>query len=211
MGVFDQMNELKGVNSLQLLTKIQTYVPPIDEKWLTQYLDPALPRYHHILGVVNQMENLLPQLSIPEEWQLQLLQACYLHDVGYSPKLKIYDYHQIDGAIFTQKNGFPKPIIAAVLFHSCAYEGAIPSRSDLLDIYKQNQALLDEQDRLFIDLVSYCDLHTSATGKPTTLLERIHDVIKRYGPDHEVSMIMVGNTHHFQKIIKRVHALLHNA
>ncbi len=45
-------------------------------------------------------------------------------------------------------------------------------------------------DRMFIDLVSYCDLYTSATGERVTLQERMDDVVLRYGEDHEVSQLM---------------------
>ncbi len=62
------------------------------------------------------MQDLLPKLSVPDEWKPVLVQACYLHDVGYSPQLNQYNYHQLDGAIFAHTQGFSKPIIAAVLF-----------------------------------------------------------------------------------------------
>ncbi len=91
----------------------------LDKNWLSQYIDPQLPRYQHILGVVRSMEDLLPKISVPEDWKPALIQACYLHDVGYSPQLNHHNYHQLDGAIFANLQGFSKPIIAAVIFHSC--------------------------------------------------------------------------------------------
>lgn len=180
----------------------------INKELLAQYIDPTLPRYDHILGVVHKMEQLLSQLPVTDDWKPLLLQACYLHDIGYSPTLNTYNYHQLNGAIFAHNKGFPKPVIAAVLFHSCAYHDALSSRPDLIDIYEQNKASLDELDRLFIDFVSYCDLHTSATGEPTTLRERIEDVSIRYGADHEVSMLMINNTQRFEEIIARVNKII---
>ncbi len=175
----------------------------LDKNWLLQYIDPELPRYQHILGVVQRMRDLLPKLSVPNDWQQALLQTCYLHDVGYSPQLNQNNYHQLDGAIFANAQGFSKPVVAAVLFHSCAYESAIPSRPDLVDIYEQNFSLLDDVDRMFIDLVSYCDLHTSATGECVTLQERVDDVVIRYGEDHEVSRLMLANQPEFEEMIDK--------
>jgi len=150
------------------------------------------------------MKSLLPQINIPADLHTLLIQACYLHDIGYSPKLNKFHYHQLDGAIFAAKQGFSKSIIATLLFHSCAYEGALYSRPDLRPVYEAHLMLLDEQDRLFIDLVTYCDLHTSARGKLTTLEERIGDVAVRYGEDHEVSKMMFANEPVFREIIGRV-------
>jgi hypothetical protein len=175
---------------------------------LAHYLDPSLPRYHHILGVVRNMHDLLPRIKISQNWQSLLIDACYLHDIGYSTKLNQYNYHQLDGAIFASKQGYPKCIIATLLFHSCAYEGVLYSRPDLKEIYVHHLSLLDDKDRMFIDLVSYCDLHTTATGERTTLRERIDDVAVRYGEEHEVTKIMFANEPIFEEIIGRVNQMI---
>jgi predicted HD phosphohydrolase len=170
---------------------------------LATFLDPSLPRYHHILGVVRNMEQLLPQITLDSDWPSLLIQATYLHDIGYSTKLNQYNYHQLDGAIYAADQGFPKSIIAALLFHSCAYEGVLYSRPDLKEIYEMHLTQLNSEDQMFIDLVSYCDLHTSANGDKTTLRARVDDVAVRYGRDH-VSKIMYANEPIFEEIIERV-------
>lgn len=187
-------------------THIQT--PDFNKTKLADYYDPSVARYHHILGVVCNMESLLPQINIPNEWKSLLIQTCYLHDIGYSSKLNHYHYHQLDGAIFAAKQNYPKCVIATILFHSCAYEGVLYSRPDLQKVYETHLAQLDDQDRLFIDLVSYCDLHTSAAGERTTLEQRVRNVAERYGQAHEVSKIMFANVPHFQAIIRRVTKLI---
>jgi hypothetical protein len=175
---------------------------------LAKYLDPNLSRYHHILGVVRNMHDLLPRIKISQEWESLLIDACYLHDIGYSTKLNQHNYHQLDGAIFASKQRYPKCIIATLLFHSCAYEGVLYARPDLKEIYKNHLLLLDETDHLFIDLVSYCDLHTTAIGKRTTLRERVDNVAVRYGEDHEVTKIMFANEPIFEEIIARVKTMI---
>jgi hypothetical protein len=175
---------------------------------LANYLDPCLPRYHHILGVVRNMHALLPRIKISQKWESLLMDACYLHDIGYSTVLNQHNYHPLDGAVFASRQKYPKCIIATLLFHSCAYEGVLYARPDLKDIYEDHLFLLDETDHLFIDLVSYCDLHTTASGEWTTLRERVDDVARRYGADHEVSKIMFANEPIFEEIIRRVNQMI---
>jgi hypothetical protein len=154
------------------------------------------------------METLLTQITVDQKWKSFLLQACYLHDIGYSPKLNQYHYHPLDGAVFAAKQGYPKCIIASILFHSCAYEGVCYSRDDLRQLYEDHFVLLDDLDHMFIDLVSYCDLHTSSNGEHTQLDQRVKDVVDRYGNTHEVSKIMLANVPSFQNIIDRVNMLI---
>jgi hypothetical protein len=175
----------------------------INSQWLSRYLSPDSARFQHILGVVQCMDNLLPALNVPDAWKMDLLQACYLHDIGYSPKLNHYDFHPLDGAIFAKEKGFSKPVVAAVLFHSCAYETVLETRLDLLPIYEENMDL-DEKDRTFIDLVTYCDLHTSPTGRFITLEERVQDVVERYGENHPVGQMMLANKKSYEQTIERV-------
>jgi hypothetical protein len=173
----------------------------IDENLLGQYLPQRENRYKHILGVVERMKECLNQIHIDESLKPQLIQAAYLHDIGYSTKLNVHHFHPLDGAIFAQSAGFSKPVIAAVLFHSGAYESVKATRPDLDSIYTHNNQLLDEQDQLFIRLVTYCDLHTSPTGEKISFEERIRDIVNRYGEEHEVSQFMLGNRTNFLETI----------
>lgn len=192
---------------MQLFHQAGNTIPNFDPTTLATYLSPNIPRHAHILGVVNQMQKLLSYITVPTIWHSLLIQACYLHDIGYSPQLQQYNYHQLDGAIFAAKQGFPKEIVATILFHSCAYEGVVLSRPDLRAIYANHLHLLDEKDHFFIDLVSYCDLHTSAFGEAISFEKRVSDVAVRYGNDHEVTKVMNANVPHFETIIARVQLL----
>ncbi len=181
----------------------------MDASKLAQYLSPKSNRYQHILGVVRLMEDLLPSLQIPDNWKPHVIQACYLHDIGYSPKLNQYGFHPLDGAIFASKKGFVKPVVSAILFHSCAYEIAqMEKNQKRLSIYQAHLPLLDEHDRLLIDLVTYCDIHTSPTGEKISFQERVKEVIDRYGAHHPVSKMMVQNQKHYEVVVTRVNQLI---
>ncbi|QCV56729.1 HD domain-containing protein [Thermoactinomyces vulgaris] len=177
---------------------------PFTSGKLAGYLSPEENRYHHILGVVRGMQEILPRLELEQETKAQLIQAAYLHDVGYSKQLNQYNFHPLDGAVFAQQSGFSKPVIAAILFHSEAYETVKKARTDLLNIYETNKQLLDEQDRLFIDLITYCDVQTSPQGEKISLDKRVQDVVNRYGEDHPVSQMMIFCKPKYQNTIDRV-------
>jgi len=180
----------------------------MDEERLARYLAPHERRYQHILGTVRRMEALLPHLDVPPAWHALLVHACYLHDIGYSPSLNQYGYHPLDGALFAQSQGFAKPIVAAVLYHSGARETAQRTRPDLAASYRENDRFLTKVDQLFIDLVTYCDLHTSPTGAEVSLEERVKDVVRRYGEGHEVSRMMLRNMPLYEETVARVKKLL---
>ncbi|MGA8943453.1 MAG: HDIG domain-containing metalloprotein [Thermoactinomyces sp.] len=176
----------------------------MNDKILNDYIPSGTNRYKHILGVVRHMKHLLDRINIADKLKPLLIQAAYLHDIGYSNRLNATNFHPFDGAVFAQNHGFPKPVVAAVLFHSGACESAKKTGSDLVSVYELNTPLLDDTDWLFIDLVTYCDLHTAPTGENITFDERIQEIIQRYGESHEVSRFMVGNRKNFKKTIQRV-------
>ncbi|RAL26726.1 HD domain-containing protein [Thermoflavimicrobium daqui] len=193
---------------MNLLDNSQSNSIGFERKWLSQFIPTESARYQHILGVVQYMENLLPRLNVPYDWKPLLLQACYLHDIGYSPNFIKYDFHPLDGAIFASKKGFLKPVVASILFHSCAFEMVKKTRNDLIELYEINYTLLDQLDLLFIDLVTFCDLHTSSTGQPITFQDRVQDVLDRYGPHHEVSKLMLANRPYYEMTIRNVNRIL---
>jgi putative nucleotidyltransferase with HDIG domain len=189
---------------MKLLTYSIKKPDSFTSKKLAEFLPSEEKRYHHILGVVRHMQTILPRLELEQETKELLIQAAYLHDVGYSKQLNQYNFHPLDGAVFAQQAGFPKPVIAAVLFHSEAIETVRENRNDLLPIYSLNQKLLDEQDRLFIDLVTYCDVQTSPKGEKVSLDERVQDVVERYGENHPVSQMMIFCKPKYKETIERI-------
>ncbi|SHE60245.1 metal dependent phosphohydrolase [Seinonella peptonophila] len=185
-----------------------TAVPTkLNAEQLSTYIHPDTPRYQHILGVVEEMKDLCIKLSIPSVHMKQLIQTAYLHDIGYSESLKITSFHPTDGAIFAQKQAFAKPIIAGVLFHTEA-QRTWKLSPDIVNLYKQNHSYLDPIDHLYIELITYCDLHRSANGEHVTLEQRITDIVSRYGSQHQISQQMLYNMKYFIITCERVEQYL---
>ncbi|WP_124727099.1 HD domain-containing protein [Staphylospora marina] len=174
---------------------------------LSRFLPENSPRYRHILGVARCMEEVFPRLDLPRSWKEELVTACLLHDIGYAPELAGHRFHPLDGAVFARERGFSKSVVATVLFHSCADDQARLTRPNLYPVYLKNASRLNQRDRLFIDLVTYCDLHTSPVGERFTLDERVREVVDRYGPDHPVSRFMVKHRPVYEETIRRVNGL----
>lgn len=179
----------------------------MNEERLASYIAPQTARYAHILGVVNMMQELCQKRSIPKKQTEWLIQSAFLHDIGYSPTLANHQYHPVDGTIFAYEQGFPKPVLAAVLFHSEAMRTRSLS-SAIVTLYEKNYPLLDKKDQFFIDMITYCDLHCSPHGQRVTLDERVNEVVVRYGADHEVSQQMLHNMKYYLRTVERVQIYL---
>ena len=171
---------------------------------LKRYINEKTFRFKHILGVVEEMKMLLEKVEMGEHIKEELIEAAYLHDIGYSEKLLKTGYHPLDGALYCIKENYSSGIIAAVMFHSGALEDVKRNFPDLLDIYLKHYSKLNEKDQLYIDLVTYCDLHRSSLGIKVTFEERMNEIFQRYGEDHNVSLTMKNNEKMFKELIERV-------
>ena len=97
-----------------------------------------------------------------------LIQACYLHDIGYSPKTPALWFPPLDGAIFAAQQRSLNRLSLLFSFHSCAYEAMKEERNpEMLAIYEKQQLrhFTNRSRPMLIQLVTYCDIQTSPTGE----------------------------------------------
>lgn len=109
-----------------------------------------------------------------------MVSAAWLHDIGYAPALVRTGFHPVDGAVFLQKLGAPKRIVALVASHTGAYQEA--AERGLLKEWSE----LPEPGAGDLDVLTLVDLVTSPTGQPVQPDDRIREILSRYGPAHEV-------------------------
>jgi hypothetical protein len=103
-----------------------------------------------------------------------LIAAAYLHDIGYSPALRRVGLHQLDGAAYLRGLGQER-LARLVAHHSEArFEVEVRGAAHLLAEYEPD----DEELR---DALTYCDMTTSPTGTPTSLVHRLAEIEVRYG------------------------------
>jgi len=174
---------------------------------VSQYFDEEDNRYKHIRGVAAQMQLLTNGLHIKEEEQQKLMLIAYLHDIGYSKRLKDRGHHALNGAIFSLEKAFGEDVALAILFHTASYGEIKLMNNEVLNrIYKQAKNLLkqNEQAKYYIDLITYCDLHTESTGEPTTLARRIFKISAQYQKDSTTYQNIKSNRNYFKKLDKRI-------
>jgi putative nucleotidyltransferase with HDIG domain len=144
-------------------------------------LEDTLPRrWEHTQGVAERARSLAPILG--EDADL-LEAAAWLHDIGYSPALKITGFHPLDGARFLRDfhNADPK-LCRLVANHSCAILEA--EQRGLADALASEFPPVEKPLR---DALTYCDMTTTPDGAPVTVARRLAEIRERYGPGHLVT------------------------
>jgi HD domain len=137
-------------------------------------------RWLHVQQVAQQARGVM-RIVPPKDRDL-LVAAAYLHDVGYAPALAVTGFHPLDGARWIRDQGRGERLARLVAHHSCArYEAQVRGLLDVL------LAEFEPEDSATYDALVFCDMTTGPTGTTVSLEERIADIYKRYGPDHEVS------------------------
>lgn len=161
------------------------YRDSVPDEGLVRALLGAMPdRLAHVLGVAATARELGQQLQYGEEFERSLQTAALFHDIGYSSSLQRTGFHPIDGAVFLAHCHVSDEIVQAVLFHS----GAAREAAGVLEwneVYRRLESAAVESD--LQDALTIADLRTSPTGNRITMLERVLDIERRYGPDLRVS------------------------
>lgn len=145
-----------------------------------RYLSPLGNRWRHVRQVAEQAHR-VAHVVPPADRDL-LVAAAYLHDIGYAPELVQTGFHPLDGARWVRDHGPGGRLARLVAHHSCAvYEAKVRGVLDVL------LAEFEPEDSSTYDALVYCDLTSGPTGNAVSIQERLGDIYRRYGPDHEVA------------------------
>src|SRR5690242_18773079 len=82
-------------------------------------LAPLVDRWAHVQAVAARADGLTPAVAGEDEQRL-LVVAAWWHDLGYAPALSDTGSHQIDGARYLAREGYPERLCALVAHHSAA-------------------------------------------------------------------------------------------
>lgn len=107
--------------------------------------------------------------------------AAWLHDIGYASPLASTGFHSIDGARYLRRlSEVPEVVCQLVAHHTGAAieaeERRLPPVTD--DFVPPPPELLDA--------LTYCDLSTAVDGVPTSVGQRLAEILARYPADHVV-------------------------
>jgi HD domain len=138
-------------------------------------LAEALPRrWSHTQGVGHAAESIA---HIVGDDATLLVDAAWLHDIGYAPELAKTGFHPLDGARYLRDvEGADERLCRLVANHSCAITEA--RRRGLAD---QLSGEFPGVDGLLADALTYCDMTTSPEGDRVDVDSRLGEIVSRYG------------------------------
>ncbi|MGW2090917.1 HD domain-containing protein [Promicromonospora sukumoe] len=146
---------------------------------LAEVFEPSTDRLAHSLGVGRRAEQVARALGRPE----LLVSAAYLHDIGYAAAARDTGLHQLDGARYLRRLGAPDELTSLVAHHTSALVEAGERHLDT----RLRGEFPPPSDTDLLDLLTYCDMTTSATGRAVGVDERLECIYDRYAPGHLVS------------------------
>ncbi|MFJ9212123.1 HD domain-containing protein [Streptomyces sp. NPDC102264] len=138
--------------------------------------EPLPRRWKHSQGVAERAAALAPILGDGAEL---LRTAAILHDIGYSPALTTTGFHPLDGARYLRDVAdADEGVIRLVAHHSCAWMEAEARglRAELESEFPRERPHLE-------DALCYCDMNTTPDGTPTNPVDRINEIVGRYGAE----------------------------
>jgi hypothetical protein len=145
----------------------------------------SLPnRWAHVQAVAARASELSLAVEVEAE-RLLLVVAAWWHDLGYAPALQDTGCHQIDGARYLTKEGYPGRLCALVAHHSAAtYEAEERQLRAELDAWPQEESPV-------ADALWMADMTTGPRGEALTYDERLAEILSRYERDSTVGWAML--------------------
>ncbi|MFC8796432.1 HD domain-containing protein [Promicromonospora sp. NPDC057138] len=148
---------------------------------LTELFEPGADRLAHSIGVGRRAEHVARALGQPD----LLVSAAYLHDIGYAAAACDTGLHQLDGARYLRSLGASSELTGLVAHHTAA---TVEAAERGLDVALRREFPAPSSELL--DLLTYCDMTTSARGESVTVDERFDRIYYRYPPGHLVTRSM---------------------
>lgn len=131
-----------------------------------------------------------------------VVEAAWLHDVGYSPAVVVTGFHPLDGAVWLAERGWRSEVVALVARHS----GAI-TEAEERGLADGLQTLPAPHPR-DLDVLNFCDLTSGPTGEPMTVDERVAEILDRYPAEDPVHRAVLRSRTELAACVARVKARL---
>jgi hypothetical protein len=127
-------------------------------------------RLAHSATVAQQVDRVCGFLEPP--WKSAIVDAAWLHDVGYNGRIARTGFHPLDAARWLRDRDWPIETCRLVAWHTAAgVEGALRGLDHELALE------FDPPPTLAADLTS------SPRGEPCTVGQRLADILQRYPPE----------------------------
>jgi hypothetical protein len=158
-------------------------------------------RWWHVCGVARRAGEVGRLLFDGTDAEM-LLDAAWLHDIGYAQELNGTGFHPLDGATYLQQIGVGRRICGLVAHHSGAAGVA-----ECLGLSGPLSEFVDEPTSVR-DALWYCDMTIGPSGEDLTFEERIAEIRTRRGPDDPAVRGLAINHADRQDAVDRIQVLL---
>jgi hypothetical protein len=136
-------------------------------------------RLSHTRAVANRASLLGTALLAGPAERSVVVEAAWLHDIGYSPPLALTGAHHLDGARYLADLGETR--LACLVAH----HGSGEAESGLRGFATEFSEFPAEHS-LVADILTYSDLTSGPDGSQLTLDDRLREIRSRYGDDNVV-------------------------
>lgn len=155
------------------------------ERVARELLEPLANRWAHVQAVAARADGLTPAIGGEDDPQL-LVVAAWWHDLGYAPDLRDTGAHQVDGARYLEREGYPARLVALVAHHSAATcEAAERGLSAELAVWPREESPV-------ADALWMADMTTGPRGEELAYDERLSEILSRYERDSTVGRSMLA-------------------
>lgn len=156
-------------------------------------------RIAHSAAVAAQAHRAAPLL--PQPWRDALVDAAWLHDVGYAPQLVHARFHPLDGARWLRTSGWDEHVCRLVAGHSRAL-----TEARLRGLDQDLIAEFDPVPELPAAALTWADLTSGSGGDRCSFKVRLAGIHDRYthGPVRQAAEINEAAWRHDVSIIERL-------
>ena len=143
-------------------------------------------RFEHTWAVARQAER--ARHLLPPPWREALVDAAWLHDVGYAPAISSYAFHPLDGACFLASEGWPAEVCRLVAWHTRA-----ETEAALRGLTPELEELFPPPPARAQAMLAWADLTSTPDGERCTAAERLVEILGRYPADSTVARATLAN------------------
>jgi hypothetical protein len=120
-------------------------------------------------------------------WRSAILNAAWLHDVGYSGPVAATGFHPLDAARWLRDRGWPEEACRLVAWHTAASAG-----STLRGLEHELRAEFAPPPPIAGAVLTWADLTSSPCGERWTVPRRIADMLQRHASSSVVHRAIVA-------------------
>jgi hypothetical protein len=176
-------------------------MPATPQHTATQLLRDVGTRLPHSARVASQASKVSDFLE--DRWSGAVVDAAWLHDIGYSPAVSSSGFHPLDGARWLRDEGFCEDTCSLVAWHTGAIHEARERRLE-----DELRAEFAPPTPSALDALTWADLTSSPSGDVVSPEVRLEETLDRYKPGSAVRLAIAAGLRDLLESTERIEQLL---